>query len=261
LTHPGEHIADETLSVFIDDRLTPDEARPVRAHLETCSTCQVRLDELESVVAMLRALPSVETPRSFALGPRLVSDPPNVIRLRRWYVATRVGAASLAAVFVFLSVGSLYFGSQPNSSSVGLYAKAQPASAPQSAQAPSTEAAAPAPEATSAPARQAAPAPAMAGSARSSQSGPTPTGAGDAADLTTAATSVRPLPTPVPTPVVRAASPAPSAVSGLAADQLDPAGSLRIAAALVGVMAVLGVLAALIVRHRLQAVSGHRLME
>jgi hypothetical protein len=259
LTHPGEHIADETLSVFIDDRLTPDEARPVRAHLETCSTCQVRLDELESVVAMLRALPSVETPRSFALGPRLVSDPPNVIRLRRWYVATRVGAASLAAVFVFLSVGSLYFGSQPTPSSGVLYVKAEPASAPLSAQAPSNEAAAPAPAATSAPARQAAPA--LAGAARPSQAGPTPAGGGDAADLTTAATTVRPLPTPLPTPVVRAASPAASAAPALAPDQPDPAGSLRIAAALVGVLAVMGVLAALIIRHRLLTDSGPRLTE
>jgi anti-sigma factor RsiW len=261
LTHPGEHITDETLSVFIDDRLTPDEERAVRAHLETCSTCQAHVDELESVVALLRALPSVETPRTFALGPRLISDPPNVLRLRRWYTITRVGAASLAAVFVFLSVGSLYLGAQPTPSSVGLYAKAQPASSPQSAQAPSTEAVAPVPAATSAPARQAAPAPAMGGAARSAQAGPTPTGAGDAADLTTAATSVRPLPTPVPTPAVRAASPAPSAASGPSADQLDPAGSLGIAAALVGVLAVLGVLAALIVRHRLQAASGNRLME
>ena len=57
---------------------------------------------------MLRQLPEVDPPRDFSLGPRLVADPPNVIRLQRWYTATRAAAASLAAVFVLLVAGTLY---------------------------------------------------------------------------------------------------------------------------------------------------------
>ena len=130
MIQPGDHIADLILSAAIDDQLTPDEARQANAHLETCSVCRARLDELRSVVGLLRALPELEVPRDFSLGPRLVADPPNVVRLRRWYGFARAGAASLAAAFVFLSAGALYVDSQPGTSTVGLSAQSQFASAP-----------------------------------------------------------------------------------------------------------------------------------
>jgi Putative zinc-finger len=297
---PGDHIADQILSAAIDDQLTPDEARAANAHLETCVVCQARLDELRSVVGLLRALPAIEAPRDFSIGPRLVADPPNVVRLRRWYGVARAGAASLAAVFVFLSAGALYIDSQPIDSSVGVSAAQAPAKsspavavpavpavesapAPRSAAvaappAPTPAAAAPAPApvpprslaapsgagaaangtgpADSAPA-PAAPAsaaiPAAAAAARS-QPAPTATGA-EVADQVTAATSVRPLPTlvptlaPIPTQVPQAvAQPLPIA-------RVDSAAPLRAAAVSVGVLAAVGLLLALVIRHRLRAAS------
>ena len=192
------------------------------------------------MVAFLRALPEVEPPREFRLGPRAIADPPNVERLRRWYTATRAAAASLAAVFVFLSVGALYLDSQPASGPTTLVAKPQLASAPtaasQSAPTPAVKAAAPA-------AAAARPAPAGAAGAES--------------DQVAAATTVRPLPTPVPTP-----SPTPlplPPIQPVTSTELDTAAPLRSAAVIVGVLAALTLLATVLVRHRLQAASAHSL--
>jgi Putative zinc-finger len=239
--HPGQHLADESLSALVDEQLNAEEARSARAHLETCSACQQHLDELRSVVALLRAMPDVEPPRQFLLGPRAVADPPNVVRLRRWYGGTRAAAASLAAVFVFLSVGALYIDLQPAASPTSLAAKPQlptaPADANQSAPTPAVKAAAPAPAAA---VRQA------------------PAGAqGAESDQVAAATSVRPLPTPVPTP-----SPTPLPLPlprPVTSTELDAAAPLRTAAAIVGVLAALTLLVTVLVRHRLQAVSVHPL--
>jgi hypothetical protein len=291
VTH-SDHFADEELSALVDGQLTPDEIAQAQAHLGTCSACQARLEEMQELVGLLRALPSVDPPRDFRIGPRLVADPPNVIRLRRWYAFARVAAGALAAVFVFLSVGTLYVDSRPVPSSATLASKGQPAApevatAPQNASAPAArnaagaagDAAAPAaqlPDATTpasaarpaavpaaSPAAQApgaaaaAPAPAppaAAGSAVRTQAAPAPTST-EPGDQIAAATTVRPLPTQAPTPTqvpqpaTAFASPAPSP------QQFDPAAPLRVAAALVGVLAAFGILLALFIRHRLRAAS------
>lgn len=239
--YPGQHLADESLSALLDEQLSTDEARSARAHLETCSACQVRLDELRSVVALLRALPEIEPPREFLLGPRAVADPPNVVRLRRWYTATRAAAASLAAVFVFLSVGALYLDSQPVASPTTLAARPQLASAPAAASQ----------SAPTAAVKAAAPAPAAA--VRQAPAG----GQGAESDQVAAATTVRPLPTPVPTP---APTPLPlPPVQPVTSTELDTPAPLRTAAAIVGVLAALTLLIAVLVRHRLQAASAHSL--
>jgi hypothetical protein len=250
VTQPGEHLPDEVLSALIDDRLAPEDLPQARSHADACATCQARLDELQSVVALLHALPSVEPPHGFALGPQLVVDPPNVIRLRRWYTIARASAASLAAAFVFLSVGTLYIDSRPADSRQKLAVASQRESAP----APVQTLAAPAP--TNAPglAPRAAGAPAAAPGAagtRSLAAG----GAADSADQVAAATSGQPLPTPSPTTAPSSSPPASFAAEPVGSAQVDAAAPLRAAAALVGVLVVLGILAALVVRHRLVAAS------
>jgi hypothetical protein len=234
VTHSGDHILDETLSALLDEQLSGDEARITRAHLDVCSACQERLEHLRSVVAMLRGLPELAPPRDFVLGPRIVAEPPNVVRLRRWYTVARAGAASLAAVFVLLSLGVLYVDSQPVSGT--------PAPLPGRAQ----FAAAPAAASQTVPtvsARVAAPAAAVRPAAPSPQSAES--------DQVAAATSIRPLPTPVPTPSPTAV-PIPLTQPVTSAD-LDPAAPLRTAAVVVGVLAALTVFATLLVRHRLRS--------
>jgi hypothetical protein len=258
----NDHLADELLSALIDAQLSPDEESAAHAHLGTCAACQTRLQELRSVVVLLRALPSMEPPRAFALGPRLVADPPNVIRLQRWYTVARAGAASLAAAFVFLSVGTLYVDSRPVPTASTLSSKAAPAAQVASdgtiPNAPAAENAV-APTAPAPAARQAAPAAAQAPAPAAAQAPgagaalaankPTPAAA-DPADQVAAATSIRPLPTQVPTPVP---TQLPFVAAPVPEPQADTAALLRAAAVIVGVLTVLALLAAVLMRHRLRA--------
>jgi anti-sigma factor RsiW len=260
VTQSADHIGDDLLSTLVDDQLTPDEAERVRAHLARCAACQERLEEFRSVAALLRGLPELEPPRDFSLGPRLVADPPNVIRLRRWYVVARTSAATLAAAFVFLSVGALYVDSRPAAGASIRVSTSGDASAPRAPEV--------APPPTTAPAAVRAAAPASAPGAAAPAAVPAASPAVGAAaaarpapgkpqpdDQVAAATSINPLPTLPPTPQPTAvALSAPSTVSNVPP---DPAAPLRNAALGVGILAVLTLLAALAVRHRLRQSASH----
>jgi hypothetical protein len=238
MTHHGAHLSHESLSALLDEQLTADEAERAGAHLAGCAECNASLDELQALVGLLRGLPEVVPPRDLALGPRLLGDPPNLIRLRRWYTVARTSAASLAAVFVLLSVGALYVDSQP----------ARPANL---ASQPQVAASAPTAVTNAAPPTQAprAVAPAPAAAVRAVAPGQQ----GTEADQVAAATSIQPLPTPIPTPAPTP-RPLPRPVAALVSEP-DPAAPLRTAAALVGVCAALTILVTVLIRHRLRAVS------
>jgi hypothetical protein len=272
-----DHLPDETLSALLDQQLEPADLRAANAHVEGCASCAQRLADLRSVVAMLHSLPRVELPRDFALGPRLVADPPNVIRLQRWYTWTRAGAASLAAVFVFLVAGTAYLDTAApraapstsallvrNEATAAPTAPAAPA-VPQGARDRAADAAQPG--APAAP-QQAAPTAAQlaqraqsasAGEASSAATADAQAAAGPAdgaqpateapADQIAAATSVRALPTPVPTPAPTSVPAPVAAVTRVS--PADPAAPLRAAAGVAGVLAVLALLLALVMRRSL----------
>jgi len=254
--HASQHLDDEVLSALVDEQLSPGESAAALEHLASCTDCSERLDGFRTVSTLLRRLPALDPPRDFALGPRLLVDPPNVVRLHRWYTATRVAAASLAAVFVLLSAGTLYVDSRPAASAPAAeLAKPQVASAPG---APSTNAAAPAPAQRAAvpQASPAAPAPALAPAAGAAAA--RPASAPQADDQVAATTSVRPLPTQPPTPTpARVALPITAPAVVQVASASDPAAPLRIGAVVVGVLAVLSLLAAFVVRHRLVGQAPH----
>jgi hypothetical protein len=246
VTHPVEHLDDDLLSALVDEQLTPQQHSQVNAHLSTCAECQDRLEEFRSVKALLRVLPDVPPPRDFVLGPRAVADPPNVIRLRRWYTVARASAASLAAVFVLLSGGALYLDSRPAAAPAAQLAEPRIASAP----APAAQSA-PAAGSAAAPtavARPAAPA-AGAAAARPAIASPQPD------DQVAAATSVSPLPTSVPTPQPTAV--VPRILQPVASSAPDAGAPLRNGAMAAGILAVVAILAALAVRHRLRTQQLH----
>jgi anti-sigma factor RsiW len=237
VTRPAAHFDDELLSALVDGQVLSSDRARVQAHLETCPECAERLEELHTLVGMLRALPDVLPTRDFRLGPRAVLDPPNLVRLRRWYVATRIAAGSLAAVFVLLSAGVLYVDSRQ-----------APATAPRGAEVARAPAAAPVAP-TAAPAIRAA-APAVA-----AQPSPPPAPAGaQTSDQVAALTSINPLPTPVPT---SAPAPIPQPIPAAVATSTDAAAPLRAGAITVGVLAVLALLSTAAVRHRLQRSDLH----
>ena len=243
MTQPTDHLDDEVLSALVDAELSPDETAFAQSHLASCAECRERLEDFRSVAVLVRRLPELEPPRDFALGPRLLVDPPNVIRLRRWYTATRTAAASLAAVFVLLAAGTLYIDSRPGVVPAAQVAKPQVlSSAPASGAQP---AAAPRAAVPPQPSPALAPAPAAGAAAAARPAAPT-----QPDDQVAATTSVRPLPTLAPTPtavvplarVVDAAEPAEAG---------DPAGPVRLAAIGIGILAAFSLLATLVVRHRL----------
>ncbi|MBV9327083.1 MAG: zf-HC2 domain-containing protein [Chloroflexi bacterium] len=237
------HIDDDALSVFVDQQLDPDDSAQVVAHVETCSECQARLEGFRSVVGLLRRLPELEPPREFTLGPRVLADPPNVVRLRRWYTASRAAAGTLAAVFVFLLAGTLYMDSRAAATAPAQVARPQAVVA--TAPAPPTPAAAP-PAAARAAARAQ---PAAAGAPAAAASRPAPFNP-QADDQVAAATSVSPLPTQAPTPLPTAI-PQPVSAPALASPP-ETIAPMRSAAAAVGALAFVALLVAFFVRSRLQ---------
>jgi len=66
-----EHLTTEQLSAFLDKQLSPPEQAVFDAHLASCQQCQSRLADLRLTVALVRALPQEEVPRSFVLPSRL----------------------------------------------------------------------------------------------------------------------------------------------------------------------------------------------
>jgi hypothetical protein len=261
VTQSGDHLSDELLSAHADDQLGPDELASTRAHIESCHECQQRLHEFRSVATLLRRLPDVDLPRDFLLGPRPMVDPPNVVRLRGWYTATRVAAASLAALFVGLFAASLYVDSRPAQPAAqplvsrpiaaeapALQQRATQASSGAAANAPAANGQVPAPaagraEPPVAPAAAAQSAPAAAAARSAAIASPQPD------DQVAAATSVSPLPTPFPTLPPPAVVQTAVAQTALASTQNDAAASLHAAVVGTGILAVFTFLAALVVRH------------
>ena len=66
-----EHIVD-LLSAYIDNALNPGERESVRAHIETCTSCQAEHESLLATQVMLSSLPVVPPPRAFTLTPEMV---------------------------------------------------------------------------------------------------------------------------------------------------------------------------------------------
>ena len=67
MSQQEQHLTTEQLSTFLDQQLAPEEQALCHAHLEDCKQCQKALDNLQQTVNLLRSLPLLEVPRSFAL--------------------------------------------------------------------------------------------------------------------------------------------------------------------------------------------------
>ena len=66
-----EHLTTEQLSAFFDKQLSVGERDVFDAHLSTCQQCQQNLSDMRLTIALLRAMPEEEVPRSFVLPSRL----------------------------------------------------------------------------------------------------------------------------------------------------------------------------------------------
>jgi hypothetical protein len=67
VSQQDQHPTTEQLSAFLDQQLTREEQVSCSSHLQDCKPCQSALDDLRRTVNLLRSLPQLEVPRSFAL--------------------------------------------------------------------------------------------------------------------------------------------------------------------------------------------------
>ena len=61
------HCSLETVSSFLDGAMREREMLQVESHLASCSGCAQHIEEMRSVVGVLRMMPTVPAPRSFAV--------------------------------------------------------------------------------------------------------------------------------------------------------------------------------------------------
>ena len=97
----------ELLSAYLDGRVTGDEQAAVDRHLATCADCRRDLDELRWTVGLLREMPAVPVPRSFAIP---AAQPRPASGLWAWLAGDRGfvflrGATALATALLVVVVG------------------------------------------------------------------------------------------------------------------------------------------------------------
>lgn len=96
-----EHASLETLSEYLDGRLSATDTQEVKRHLELCTRCSEELSSLELTVGLLRKAPAVAPRRTFTLQEPLALAPvPLGVRAPAW----AYGAAASVAIVLFALV-------------------------------------------------------------------------------------------------------------------------------------------------------------
>lgn len=94
----------ETLSAYIDGELAGRERARVEQHLKECQACAENLRTLRQTVALLKELPVIPAPRSFAVRPR-VARPRPAPAPSGWGYGLLKGATAIAALLLVLLIG------------------------------------------------------------------------------------------------------------------------------------------------------------
>ena len=105
------HCSLETVSSYIDGALRNREMQQVEAHLASCADCAEQEEELRSVVSVLRAMPTVPAPRSFAVPVPAAPAPVFVFEpARRWWQPSPMAGLRAAAVAAALALAVVFTG-------------------------------------------------------------------------------------------------------------------------------------------------------
>jgi len=94
----------ESLSAYIDGELTTRERARVEQHLKECQACAEDLRTLRQTVALLKELPVIPAPRSFAVRPRVAKFRPAPAP-SAWGYGLLKGATAIAALMLALLIG------------------------------------------------------------------------------------------------------------------------------------------------------------
>ena len=132
------------LSSYIDGEVSASEARRVAAHLSGCDECVAELESLRATTMLLGRLPSLDTPRSYALTAADVQDMSPRRGLPSFAAFSGgLATAGAAVLVVVLVVGVVFLARLGFTGSAAAPAPAQFAAAPAPA-APAAVAQAPA---------------------------------------------------------------------------------------------------------------------
>lgn len=96
--------AEESLSAYIDGELSAKEIARVEKHLQECQACTDNLVTLRQTVALLKELPTVPAPRSFALRPAPVRPKARAAAAPGWGYGLLKGATALAALLLVVLI-------------------------------------------------------------------------------------------------------------------------------------------------------------
>ncbi len=107
LRKKGDHRSLETLSEYLDGRLSGRELEDLERHLEACSMCGEELESLQFTVGLLRRVPMAEPRRIFTLGE---APSPAPVRREMRVPAWAYGAAASVVVLFFAAVLSADLG-------------------------------------------------------------------------------------------------------------------------------------------------------
>lgn len=246
---PHHHLSTEWLSAYLDGVVAPEDrgaggVESAEAHLRACARCAGELADLDAVRGLLRRLPQVAPPRSFALRqvPERQAPEPRPARiwdLPRLVVWTRAATAVAAAFFVlFLSLDLLGAGVDVPASSALQNRLAVPTAAPA------------APKPAAAPDAEARPAQAPA-AAQAPMAAPADTAAAGASAPAEGAAS-GPRVEAAPSTVGSLTATAPTVVG----ERTPTSQPLRLASILSGVLTLVLLAAALLVGRRAAARHG-----
>ena len=115
----ASHASQAMISSYLDSALSNKDMEKIEVHIESCDVCSQEIDELRAVVGVLRAMPTVPAPRSFAIPVPARSWVPEPSR--PWWspaplVGLRAAAASAAIALAVVFAGDLSgsFGSSPD---------------------------------------------------------------------------------------------------------------------------------------------------
>jgi anti-sigma factor RsiW len=100
---------EEMLSAYLDGELSPKEQARVEEHLAQCADCAQNLHTLRQTAALLRQLPPVAVPRSFAIRPAPAAPRLGIFQMRRTYVYLRAATAVATVLLAVVLGGDAFF--------------------------------------------------------------------------------------------------------------------------------------------------------